>query len=103
MIHVIAVIKATPGQRDTVLSAFKANMPAVHAEQGCIEYRPVTDAANAGPIQTEIGSDSFIVIEKWETMADLAAHAKSAHMADYADKVKSLIADRAVHVLSDVE
>ena len=103
MIHVIAVITAKPGQRATVLSAFQANVPAVHAEQGCIEYRPVIDAAGAGPIQTEIGADAFMVIEKWETMDDLAAHAKSAHMAAYASKVKDLIAERAVHVLSDVD
>ncbi len=103
MIHVIAVIKAKPGQRDGILTAFKRNMPAVHAEQGCVEYRPVIDADNAGPIQTEIGPDSFMVIEKWETMDDLSAHAKSAHMAAYASSVKSLIAERAVHVLSDTE
>lgn len=102
MIHVIAVIKAKPGQRNSVLAAFKDNMPAVHAEQGCIEYRPVIDAENAGPIQTDIGADAFMVIEKWETMDDLAAHAGSAHMAAYAGKVKSMIAERAVHVLTDV-
>ena len=34
MIHVIAVITAKPGMRDAVLSEFRANMPAVHAEQG---------------------------------------------------------------------
>ena len=60
MIHVVAVIKAKPGQRDAILSAFKDNVPAVHAEQGCIEYRPVIDADNAGSIQTEIGTDSFL-------------------------------------------
>lgn len=103
MIHVVAIIKAKPGKRESILSAFKDNMPAVHAEQGCIEYQPVIDSSNAGAIQTEIGTDSFMVIEKWETMDDLAAHAKSAHMAAYADKVKSLIADRSVHVLSNVE
>ncbi len=101
MIHVVAVIKAKPGQRGAILAAFKDNVPAVHAEQGCIEYRPVIDADNAGPIQTEIGADAFMVIEKWETMDDLAAHAKSAHMAAYAQKVKSMIADRSVHVLAD--
>lgn len=101
MIHVVAVIKAKPGQRDAILSAFKDNVPAVHAEQGCIEYRPVIDADNAGPIQTEIGTDSFMVIEKWETMDDLVAHAKSAHMAAYAATVKAMIADRSVHVLND--
>ena len=42
-----------------------------------------------------------MVIEKWETMDDLAAHAKSAHMAAYAATVKAMIADRSVHVLND--
>lgn len=102
MIHVVAVIRTLPGQRDSVLEAFKDNVPAVLAERGCIEYRPVTDAENAGPIQTEIGADAFMVIEKWETMGNLAAHAESAHMAAYAAKVKSLIAERSVHVLSDI-
>ncbi|MGB1257394.1 MAG: putative quinol monooxygenase [Thiolinea sp.] len=103
MIHVIAVITAKSGQRDNVLTAFKANVPAVHAEQGCVEYRPVVDAVSAGAFQTALGPDSFMVIEKWETMADLDAHAASAHMADYANKVKDMIAERAVHVLTDVE
>lgn len=103
MIHVVAIIKTKPGQRKAVLEAFLNNMPAVHAEKGCIEYGPVIDADSAGPIQTEIGSDTFMVIEKWETMEDLSAHAKSAHMAEYAGKVKSMIAERAVHVLQDVD
>jgi len=103
MIHVVALITAKPGQRDAILAAFKDNIPAVHSEKGCVEYRPVIDAAGAGAIQTEIGADAFMVIEKWETMEDLAAHAQSAHMAAYAAKVKSMIADRSVHVLTDVE
>ncbi|OED43423.1 antibiotic biosynthesis monooxygenase [Chromatiales bacterium (ex Bugula neritina AB1)] len=102
MIHVIAVITTKAGQRQQVLDAFRRNMPAVHAEKGCIEYRPVVDAADAGPIQTPIGADSFMVIEKWDSMEDLTAHASSAHMAAYANEVKALIADRAVHVLTDV-
>ena len=44
MIHVIAVITAKPGMRDAILQEFRANMPAVHAEQGCIEYGPAIDA-----------------------------------------------------------
>ena len=48
MIHVIAIITAKPGKREEVLAAFRANMPAVHAEQGCIEYGPATDA-EGGP------------------------------------------------------
>ena len=93
---------AKPGARQEILDAFTLNMPAVHAEQGCIEYQPVIDSDDAGALQTRIGADSFMVIEKWESMADLQAHARAPHMAEYAAKVKSLIADRSVHVLEAV-
>ena len=100
MIHVIAIITAKPGQRDSILAAFRANMPAVHAEAGCIEYGPAIDAEGVGAMQTKFGPDTFVVIEKWESAEALAAHAASAHMAAYAGKVKEMIASRAVHVLS---
>jgi len=32
MIHVIAVINAKPGQRESLLAQFRANIPAVRAE-----------------------------------------------------------------------
>lgn len=100
MIHVVALITAKPGQRDAILTVFRANVPAVHAEQGCIEYTPVIDAVDAGPMQTKLGEDSFMVIEKWESADALKAHAASPHMAAYSAKTKEMTASRAVHVLS---
>jgi quinol monooxygenase YgiN len=100
MIHVLAIITAKPGQRETVLEAFRANMPAVHAEAGCIEYGPATDAEGAGAIQTALGPDSFVVIEKWESMDHLKAHGASPHMAAYGAKTRPLLASRVIHVLS---
>ena len=44
MIHVLAIITAKAGMRDKILEAFHANMPAVHAEKGCVEYGPAIDA-----------------------------------------------------------
>lgn len=35
MIHVVAVIIAKPGMRDSILQAFRANVAAVRAEKGC--------------------------------------------------------------------
>ncbi len=99
MIHVLAFITTKPGQRDAVMAAFEANVPAVHAEAGCIEYGAAVDASGAGAIQTELGADSFVVVEKWESLEALAAHAKSAHMAAYAAKVKDMLASRVIHVL----
>ena len=98
MIHVLAIITAQPGQRDTVLQAFRANMAAVHAEAGCIEYGPAIDA-DGGSMQAKFGPDTFVVIEKWESMAALKAHAAAPHMAAYGAKVKPLLASRVIHVL----
>jgi quinol monooxygenase YgiN len=39
------------------------------------------------------------VVEKWETMDALKAHAAAPHMAAYAAKVKELIAARTIHIL----
>ena len=102
MIHVVAIITAKPGQRETILKAARENLAAVRAENGCIEYGPVVDA-DAGAFQTPLGPDSFMVIEKWSDMAALNAHAASPHMAAYAKKVKDLIAKRAIHVLTSAE
>ena len=100
MIHVLAIITARPGQREKILEAFRANMPAVRAEDGCMEYGPATDAEGMGSFQTKFGADTFVVIEKWRDAQALKAHAAAPHMAAYAAKVKDLIASRVIHVLS---
>jgi len=99
MIHVVAVITTNPGERETVLQAFRANVPAVHAEDGCIEYGATVDA-DAGQFQTKFGPDTFVVVEKWASLDALKAHAASPHMAAYAAKTKPMIAKRVIHVLS---
>ncbi len=99
MIHVIAVITAKPGMRDTILTHFRANVPAVKAEQGCIEYGAAVDAENALAFQAKYGPDTFLVIEKWESMDALKAHAGAPHMAAYGAKTKEFIASRVIHIL----
>jgi quinol monooxygenase YgiN len=100
VVHVLAMITAKPGQRDAVLAAFAANVPAVRAEQGCIEYGAAIDADGFGGIQTALGPDSFVVIEKWESGDALKAHAAAPHMKAYAAKTRELLASRVIHVLS---
>jgi quinol monooxygenase YgiN len=99
MIHVVAIITTNPGQRETVLQAFRANVPAVHAEDGCIEYGATVDA-DAGQFQTKFGPDTFVVIEKWASLDALKAHAASPHMAAYGAKTRPMLANRVIHVLS---
>lgn len=100
MIHVIAVITAKPGKREEILGHFRANVPAVKAEKGCIEYGATVDAEGMGSFQTKFGSDTFVVVEKWESIDALKAHAAAPHMAAYGVKTKELIASRIIHVLS---
>jgi quinol monooxygenase YgiN len=100
MIHVLAIITAKPGMREAILTEFRANMPAVHAEQGCIEYGPAIDAEGMGKIQTPLGGDTFVVIEKWESLDALKAHGAAPHMAAYAGKTREMIASRVIHVLT---
>ena len=102
MIHVIAMITAKPGQRAALLDLFNANVPAVRAEEGCIEYGAAVDTDVLGRFQAMLGDDSFVVIEKWASPDALEAHAASPHMAAYAAKSKDMIASRAIHVLAPV-
>ena len=101
MIHVVAIITAKPGQRATVLKHFAANRPTVLAEAGCIEYGAAIDIEDMGD-QTPYGADTFVVIEKWESVDHLKAHAAAPHMKAYGAKVKDLVASRVIHVLSPV-
>jgi quinol monooxygenase YgiN len=102
MIHVIAIITAKEGMRASILNAYKANLAAVRAENGCIEYGAVIDSSVAGAAFPQFGADAFIVIEKWASMEALQAHAVAPHMKAYGAQVKDMIATRAIHVLEAV-
>ena len=101
-VHVVAVITTKPGMRAKVLEVFQANVPAVLAEDGCLAYQATVDTENAGPAQAAFGSDTFVVVEKWASLGALKAHAAAPHMAAYAAKVKDMLADRKIHILSPV-
>ncbi|HEV3008024.1 MAG TPA: antibiotic biosynthesis monooxygenase, partial [Burkholderiales bacterium] len=86
--------------RDEVLKHWRQIVPAVHAEKGCIEYGAAVDADPALPVQTKYGPETFVVVEKWESMDALKAHAAAPHMAAYGAKTKELLASRVIHILS---
>jgi quinol monooxygenase YgiN len=103
MIHVVAIINAKPGMREKILEAARANVPAVKAEDRCIEYSLTVDAEGLGSFQTKFGADTFVFIEKWRDAQALKAHAAAPHMAAYAARVKDMIATRVIHVLSPAD
>ncbi len=96
MIHVIAILTAKPGKRAEYLQAFQANVPAVLAEDGCVEYTATVDVEGADPA---FGPDTFVVVEKWASKEALKAHAAAPHMKALGEKTRDLVAARAVHVL----
>ena len=100
-VHVIAIITAKPGKREEALANFNANVPAVHAEDGCIEYGAVIDCEGVG-FAKAFGPDTFLVVEKWASLDHLKAHAVTPHMKAYSEKNKDLLADRTIHVMLDV-
>jgi quinol monooxygenase YgiN len=102
VLHLIAVISAKPGHRESLLAAFQANVPNVHAEPGCIEYAATVDAAGFDGIQAALGPDTFIVVEKWASPEALRAHMTAPHMAAYGEQTKDLLASRVLHILSPV-
>jgi quinol monooxygenase YgiN len=99
MIHVVAVIHAKPGQRGNLLAQFHANIPAVRAEKGCIEYGVAVDAEPVLKFQTAYGPDTVVVVEKWADLDALKAHGAAPHMVSFGAKTKELVASRAIHIL----
>ena len=99
MVHVLAIITARPGMRDRILQVFRANVAAVHAEDGCLGYEAAVDVDPTGPSFAQFGADTFVVVEKWASIEALRAHAVAPHMKAYAASVKELTASRAIHVL----
>ena len=82
------------------LRVFKANVPAVLKEKGCIEYFPAIDLAAGLPPQ-ELNSHLVTVIEKWNSLDDLKAHLSSPHMMAYREKTKDLVEEISVKVLKN--
>ena len=103
MIRVVAVITANPGRREELVAAFRANVPNVRVEKGCIEYAGHIDAADIGPFQAQFGPDRLVVLESWASAEALRDHAAASHMKSYAQRTKDLIASRAIHVLSAID
>ena len=88
--------------REQILGHFRANVPAVKAEKGCIEYGATVDADGMGSFQTKFGPDTFVVVEKWESPEALRSHMAAPHMLEYRGRVKELVVRVQLQVLQPV-
>ena len=100
MIHVLAIITAKPGLRAEIIKHIRENIPSVQAEEGCIEYRPVTDLSPDA--ENGFGPDTVVIVEKWQDETCLKNHAAAPHMKRYAENVKEFIQKRDVRILKDI-
>ena len=99
MIYVIASIKAKTGKRKELLACIQENLTNVHAEVGCVEYQPMIDTKSSLGGQ-ELDESTVTIIEKWETMSNLNAHAVAPHMLEYREKVKDIVESVSLKVLT---
>ncbi|HIC62441.1 MAG TPA: antibiotic biosynthesis monooxygenase [Marine Group III euryarchaeote] len=99
MICVIATIKAKAGQRNALLACIEDNLSNVHAEIGCLEYQPMVDTESSLGAQ-QLDETIVTMVEKWETMSNLNAHAVAPHMLEYREKVKDIVESVSLKVLT---
>src|SRR5271157_914299 len=98
MINVIASIRLNTGSLSDFLEIFKANMPKVREEKGCIEYFPAIDIDAKLPPQI-LDENVVTVIEKWGSLEALHDHLETPHMLAYREKVKDIVAELSLKVL----
>ena len=99
MIHVIATIELGEGQRAAFLNEFRALVPKVRAEAGCLEYGPTVDVASGIAAQGAPRGNVVTVVEKWSDLAALKAHLVAPHMEEYRPRVKPLVRSTTLQIL----
>ena len=99
MLHVIATIELVEGQREAFLTEFRALVPKVRAEAGCLEYGPTVDMVSGIAAQGAPRKDVVTVVEKWSNLAALKAHLVAPHMEEYRPKVKHLVRSTTLQIL----
>ena len=99
MVDVIASIRVKSGHRDEFIEKFKANLPAVLAEDGCIDYYPAVDAESGLAAQRK-DSDTVTVVEKWESIEALRVHSQAPHMASFRETVSEIVEGMRLTVVS---
>lgn len=100
MFHVIASVRVKAGRRSEFLQIFKANVPKVREEKGCVEYFPTVDV-DSGPPPQSLDENVVTIIEKWESLEALRDHLTAPHMLAYKGKVKEIVEDVSLKVLRE--
>jgi len=100
MITVLASITVKEEKKTEFLEIFKANIPAVKAEEGCLEYYPTIDFETPLPVQDK---DAAVVtiVEQWKSIGALEEHINTPHMIAYKDKTQNMITGLSIKILQN--
>ena len=98
MIHVLASLQIKDGHLAEFVAIFRANVPNVLQEHGCIEYIPVIDVQTDMPRQV-LNKNVVTVVEKWASLKDLITHSKAPHMLAYGEQVKAILENVSLKIL----
>lgn len=100
MINVIASIHVKAGRLSGFLKIFKALMPKVRKEKGCIEYFPAVDVDAGLPSQL-LNDNVVTIIERWEDLEALRDHLAAPHMLAYREEVKDIVEEVSLKILQN--
>ena len=100
-VSVVASVQVKPGQVEAFLEIFRANVPNVLAEDGCLEYAPAVDV-DSGMAAQELAPEIVTILERWASLDALKAHAVAPHMLAYREQVKELVEGDSLKVLRKV-
>lgn len=100
MIHVVAEIALVPGARNRFLEELGRLVPEVRAEDGCLEYAGAVDLPSGLAAAAPARADVVTVVEKWRDLPALDAHLRALHMERYRERVRDLVREVVIRVLS---
>lgn len=80
-VTVIATLQVVPGQRDALLAELVQLVPKVLTEPGCLGYAPHT-----------AGREKVVIVESWESMEALGAHAEAEPLTSFNVAAANLLA-----------
>lgn len=99
MIHVIATVDLRPGTRAAFAEEFARLAPDVRAEAGCLSYAGAVDTPSGHAAQPPLRPDTFVVIERWDSLDALRAHSGAPHMLAWRERVRPYMVRTVIQVL----
>lgn len=98
MVFVVVSVRVKEGSRGSFLEAFRANVPNVLAEEGCLEYTAAVDLPSGLPPQSA-DPNVVTILEKWESLEALKRHLSTPHMKAYSEKTGGWVEGRELRIL----